>query len=450
MEVPEATASGTVTPHRLARVHGDPLLGELFPSLATGVHWDVDRIRAFLYETGSPHLSYPSIHIGGTNGKGSVASTLSSVLGAAGHRVGLYTSPHLCAFRERFRVGGSTASDADLRSIVDDFGPAVDAHGLTFFEAATALAFHLFARAGIDIAVLEVGLGGRLDATNVVTPLVTAVTNVAMDHAEYLGDSLEAIAVEKAGIVKPGVPFLTAEDDPAVLSVFRRVTDDLGAPMTVVALAGDAELEIDEAHTEFSIATEAWGELRLNTPLVGRHQALNTVLAIRVLEALGAELRPTRVQVEEGVGGVRWPGRTQIEHLEGTTWLFDVAHNPAGIAALVEVLELLRLPGPHVILIGVLGDKDWRSMLPPLFQQVEAVVLTQPPSAPVARRWNPEQVLDEVGSVEVLVEIESDFEVALERAGALAGEGTVIVTGSNHTVGDALCTLGLEPHQCPE
>lgn len=443
----DTPSTGTLAPSRLELRYGDPLLADIFPSLATGVHWDLDRIRGFLAETGSPHEAYPAIHVGGTNGKGSVASTVSSVLLRSGRRVGLYTSPHLCAFRERFSVAGQPVSDDRLRALAVELRDAIIGHGLTFFEAATALAFHLFSRESVDIAVLEVGLGGRLDATNVVSPLVTAVTNVAMDHSEYLGGTLEAIAVEKAGIVKPHVPFLTAEDDPAILEVFRRITTEHGVPMTVVGLGGDARLEIDEDHTAFTLTTRTWGELRLNTPLVGRHQALNAVLAIRILETLDEDLRPSRSAVIRGVETVRWPGRSQVEHLGGTTWLFDVAHNPAGVAALVEVMDFLDLPGPCVVLIAVLGDKDWQSMLPPLFRRGDAVVLTQPPSAPEERRWDPESVVEEVGEVTASVSIEPDFAVALERASILAGEGTVVVTGSNHTVGDALSALALDPFQ---
>ena len=203
---------------------------------------------------------------------------------------------------------------------------------------------------------------------------------------------------------------------------------------------------IDEDHTGFSLETGRWGRLALETPLVGRHQALNAALAVRIAEALPDSLRPDASAVREGVHSVTWPGRTQVEHLGATTWLFDVAHNPAGVDSLVAVLDRLPLPGPRVLVLGVLGDKEWSRMLPPLFERADAVVLTQPPSAPEERRWDPVRAARAVSEGRgPEPEIEPLFEAALERARALAGEGTIVVTGSNHTVGDALSALGLDP-----
>ena len=171
----------------------------------------------------------------------------------------------------------------------------------------------------------------------------------------------------------------------------------------------------------------------------------NAALAVRIVDVLPSELRPSGDSVRAGVAGVSWPGRCQVEHLEGLTWLFDVAHNPAGVQTLVEVLDRLKLDRPVVLLVGVLGDKDWGAMLPDLFERASAAVLTQPPSAPPERRWNPEEAVKAVGDRGLEPEIEDDFEIAMARAAELAGGGTVVVTGSNHTVGDALSRLGLDP-----
>jgi len=442
---PNAASPASPGPERLDHPFADPLVGRLFPPLTTGVHWGLERTERALAELGNPHLRYPSIHVGGTNGKGSVTTTIASALGEAGLRAGCYTSPHLCSFRERIVVGGRALSEAALLERAREVEDVVVRFGLTFFEAATVLGLHAFGAERVDVAVIEVGLGGRLDATNVIRPLVSAVTNVQMDHADYLGDTLEKIAREKAGIVKTGVPFVTGEATPELLEVFRAVTEELGAPFHPVdPLARLEELELARDHTAFTLRTRSWGEVRLRTPLVGRHQASNATLAVEVLEHLPEALRPDREALVRGVSRVVHPGRDQIEVVGGRTWLFDVAHNTAGILSLVDTIDRLDLPRPLVALVGVLGDKDWRSMLPSLFSRAELAILTQPPSAPPERRWDPTAARDAVAHAGPL-RVEEDFLKALASGREAAGRGTVVVTGSCHTVGSALSVLGLEP-----
>ena len=425
-------------------VVGDPLLEELFPGLAHGVHWGLERMEAFLGATGDPHRTYRSIHVGGTNGKGSVGSMVSTVLSRGNHSVGLYTSPHLCAFRERFQVDGVPITDNELRALVLELRSEIARHELTFFEAATGLAFHYFQRRAVDVAVIEVGLGGRLDATNVIDPLLTTITNIAQDHSEYLGETLPEIAREKAGIIKPGVPLITAENDDEILGLLEATCVQVGAPF--ISIRPDLEsldVEMQEDHTTFTIATATWGVLRVRTRLVGEHQAINGALSVLMLEQLPPPLLPSREDLLEGIANVRWPGRAQVEHFGGQTWIFDIAHNTAGAQALASVLQRLDLPKPVVLLTAVLGDKDWRSMLPPLFREADHVVLTQTPSAPLKRRWDPAKAAREAASP--VAEICLDFEKALARVKDLAGSGTIVVTGSTHTVGDALQGLGLAP-----
>lgn len=440
----------SLTPDRLETPFSDPLARRLFPRLATGVHWGLERTRDALADLGDPHRTYPSVHVGGTNGKGSVASTVHSVLRAAGRTVGLYTSPHLCSFRERYIVDGEPVSDEELLAVAEPVRRVVEARGLTFFEAATVLAFQLFRERAVEVVAAEVGLGGRLDATNVLTPAVSAITNVAMDHAEYLGDTLEAIAREKAGIVKRGVPVVVAESDPGLVAIFREVAATVGAPFHPIDPERDLrDLEVDRDHTAFTWTSHTWGELRLRTPLVGRHQAANAALAVEALEHLPEELRPAAGEVLRGVAGVRWPGRDQIEVIGGRTWLFDVAHNTAGVASLVDTLDRLDLPRPRVALVGVLGDKDWRRMLPPLLTRTMEAWLTLPELGPPERRWDPleaRRVLEAApGGSPCPLRIETDFREALARAREAAGEGTVVVTGSVYTVGSALLALGRPP-----
>ena len=429
--------------HPLTQVAGDPLVDELFSHIPHGIEWGLDRMEAFLRDTDDPHVGIPCVHVGGTNGKGSVASTVASVLNCAGHRAGLYTSPHLCSFRERFQISGDPVTEDELRVLARELDPEIRRHSLTFFEATTGLAFHLFQRRGVEVSVIEVGLGGRLDATNVVTPFLTAITNVDLDHCDYLGSTLSEIALEKAGIIKGGVPLLTAEQDDRIRAVLSATCDSLGAPFVHVRsdLEGMA-VDVREDQTAFDVSTAEWGRLRIHTPLLGEHQAVNGALAVALLERVPPRFRPDRAALEEGMSRVHWPGRVQVEHLEGRTWVFDIAHNTAGAGALASVLGQLELQRPIVVLTAVLGDKDWREMLPPLFERADHAILTQAPSAPLARRWDPHMAMAETGSE--IAEIHTDFDDALHRARELADSGTIVVTGSAHTVGDALRGLGLE------
>jgi len=447
--LPEEATAGANSPARMDPPPTDPRTQGLFPPLAMESDWGTERTAAVLAGLGDPHLAYPTLHVGGTNGKGSVAAVLASVLSASGRRTGLYTSPHLIDFGERIQVDGRVLEDGRLRQYAREVGAAVVRGGLTFFEAATVLAFHAFQREAVEVAVVEVGLGGRLDATNVVTPACSIVTNIALDHAEYLGNTLEAIAREKAGIFKPGVPAWSSEQNPDILAQLREAASVRGAPFTALDASRTlGPIAAGRAGTSFVLSTRVWGDLSLHTPLIGRHQALNVALAVRALEGLSEALRPDAEAVRRGVAGVRWPGRVQIEKVDGVTWLLDVAHNPAGVEALAVVLDELELPRPVVALVGVLGDKDWRAMLPPLLQRADLTVLTQPPTAPAERRWDLDEVVGRgsalPGCVGAPVLARAAFSEALETARSHARGGALIVTGSAYTVGAALRALATE------
>jgi dihydrofolate synthase/folylpolyglutamate synthase len=412
-----------------------------------GIRWGLERTKELLAGADDPHRRFRSVHVGGTNGKGSVAALCESALRAdpAGRRVGLYTSPHLVSFAERIRIDGRPAPDEAILAAAERLLPAIERTGATFFEATTAIAFLCFADAGVEVAVVEVGLGGRLDSTNVITPLATAVTNVALDHTQYLGESREAIAREKAGIFKPRIPALTGEADPAVVEVLRRCAADAGAPLTTLEeRVRTIDVETGLTGTRVSFDSATWGVRELSVPLAGVHQGRNAVLAAELLSLLPDPLRPVWETVERGFAGVRWPGRLQVEEVRGTTWLFDVAHNPAGVAVLVDALGGLDLPRPLVLVTGILADKEWSGMLGPLLARADAAILTTPPTAPPSRRWDPAAAArwaaDQLGAAPRVIE---DFEAALNRATTLAPHGTILVTGSVHTVGDALATLQL-------
>jgi dihydrofolate synthase/folylpolyglutamate synthase len=416
----------------------------LFPALATGVEWGLGRTERALATLGDPHRAFHSLHVGGTNGKGSVTATLASVCRHAGSRSGSYTSPHLRSFLERIIVDGHPVAEERLSVYADEARAAVSACGLTFFEAATVLAFHTFAREGVEMAAVEVGLGGRLDATNVLVPEVSGVTNIAMDHADYLGDTLADIAREKAGIVKPGVPFVTGETDPALLAIFADAAGGAGAPLRVVRPEDVRDVEVHPAGTTLRVRTDSWGDLELETPLVGAHQAANTAVAVAMLDVMPADLRPDAAAVRAGVASVRHHGRNEVRVIAGLTWLFDVAHNPAGILTLTDTIDRLALPRPLVALVGILGDKNWRAMLPPLLERADALVLAVPPSVPADRRWEPREVAGALTGAGRPVVAFDDFREAVAEAGRRAGTGTVVVTGSVHTVGGAMRVLSVD------
>jgi dihydrofolate synthase/folylpolyglutamate synthase len=208
----------------LSALDYEELVRELFPRLTGGIRWGLERTRALLSAVGDPHTAYATIHVGGTNGKGSVAATIAGILHAAGHRTGLYSSPHLTTFRERIRIDGTPIEEAALLAAAERLWPHIRATEPSFFEATTAIGFLALADAGVDVAVIEVGLGGRLDATNVIAPVLSVLTNVSLDHVQLLGNTVEEVAREKAGIIKPGTPALTAETDLLVLEIFRART----------------------------------------------------------------------------------------------------------------------------------------------------------------------------------------------------------------------------------
>lgn len=419
----------------------------LFARTGRGIRWGLETTRELLAGVGDPHRHFRSIHIGGTNGKGSVAALTDAALRAGGRRrrVGLYTSPHLVSFSERIRVDGTPVQDEAIVEAAERLRPAIERTGASFFEATTAIAFHCFAGADVEIAVVEVGLGGRLDSTNVLEPLVAAVTNVAFDHTEYLGNSLAEIAAEKAGIFKPAIPAITAESDPTALEVMRRQATKVGSPFnTLDELVRSLGEATDLEGTRVELESARWGRRVLRTPFPGLHQVRNALLAAETLGTLPDDLRPSWDELEAGFASARWPGRLQVVRRGSTTWVLDVAHNPAGVDVLVSALNQLDLPRPIVLVTSILRDKPWGEMLAPLAQLADSSILTIPASAPSNRRWDPEAAAswlrENHGLRARVIEALHD---AISRAETLAPHGTVLVTGSVHTVGDAMTALGI-------
>ena len=415
-------------------------LSLLFARTGGTSRYGLDRVRGLLAQLGDPHLAVPVFHVAGTNGKGSTVATLEALLRARGLRVARFTSPHLVDFRERIVVEGRPIAEDAVVAFLRRWMPAAERLGATFFEITTALAFDHFARAGVDVAVVETGLGGRLDSPNVVSPRGAGVTAIGLDHVELLGDTLERIAVEKAGIYKAGVPAVVGELDPAVRAVLVERARAAGAA-PVREVAGECvvrDVRVGREGTSFTLDAP-FGHARLVTPLLGGFQAHNVATALTMLDAAGARWRVTAAEAAPALAGVRLPGRFQW----AGRYLFDVAHNPDGARVLAETLAALAPARPVAALVTVLADKDWRGMLRALAPVVDRFILSTAPTAPPGRVWHPEEAQAYAGANGWAAELEPDFDRALARA-EQAG-ATVLVTGSFHTVGDAMLRLQVDP-----
>jgi dihydrofolate synthase/folylpolyglutamate synthase len=414
------------------------VLEYLFARTTGQFKFGLERTVQLLEHLGNPHRAYPSIHVAGTNGKGSSVATMATLMTANGRRVATYTSPHLVDFRERIIVGGSPIPPADVVDFVERHLPMIEEIGASFFEATTAMAFDYFARAGADIAVIEAGLGGRLDSTNVLTPLVAGVTSIGLDHTEYLGTTLDAIALEKAGIFKPGVAAVIGERDARIRILLAERARELGAT-TIRVVADEVVLEnvsVDEKGTRCELR---WRDerLTLRTPLTGVHQAANLAFSLVALDAAG-DLAPLDA-VASDLRNVRIPGRFQ----RVGSFVFDVAHNPAGTEVLTETLSAVAPPTPVTVVLCVLRDKDWREMIRILSRVADGFIITMAPTAPASRAWDLEEAATFSRELGLDVEPVADFSQALNRASARGG--TVLVTGSFHTVGDAMSLLQVSP-----
>lgn len=412
----------------------------LFARTGGGVKVGLERTEQLLAAAGNPQRRFASLHVAGTNGKGSVCATLDALLRAKGVRVGRYTSPHLVDFRERITIDDVPIAEERVVEFVRDWTATCEQIGATFFEATTALAFLSFADANVDVAVVEVGLGGRLDSTNVIRPLVAGVTSIGLDHAEWLGDTTAAIAREKAGIYKPGVPAVVGDLDPEIRGLLAGWARDAGAS-SVHVLADECTfgpIVVDGAGTRFDVAWQG-ASSTLRTPLTGRFQAQNTMTALLMLAAAGPGYATTLDEAASALGGVRLAGRFQ----RAGDYLFDVAHNPAGAAVLAETLRADPPRRPLVALFGVLADKNWRAMMDALAPVVDHFVLTTPPTAPPDRVWRVDDALTYAAEHGWSATVCRDFDAAL--AAAARPGATVLVTGSFHTVGDAMSRLPLSP-----
>ena len=357
--------------------------------------FDLDRVRGLLHALGDPHQAYATIHVAGTKGKGSVSSLSASSLTAAGHRTGLYTSPPLVRLTERIRVDGEEISEEAVVELMEDLRPHVDKiPGLTMFEVLTALGFLHFAHQGVDCAVIEVGLGGRLDATNVLTPLVSVITSLSYDHMNVLGDSLSDIAREKAGIIKSGVPLVLAPQQYEAQRVVEEIAAERGAPLIQVGrewlfAPGGHDLESQSLYIwpakEQALADafidsggrEEWAPPRYEIPLLGYHQVINAAVAYAALQVVReAGISLDEAAIRQGFRTISWPGRFQILSRSPAV-LVDSAHNRDSALRLRIALDDYFPGKPVTLVFGAMADKDIPGMLAELLPRVSRLILTQ-------------------------------------------------------------------------
>jgi dihydrofolate synthase/folylpolyglutamate synthase len=325
------------------------LLSYLYGLRRLGIKTGLRHTRELLACCGNPETQFRSIHISGTNGKGSVAAMSASILQAAGMKVGLYTSPHLIRFNERIRINGIPIEDEWIGEFMQTYRDPVERIQTTFFETTTALAFSCFAAENVDIAVIETGLGGRLDSTNVLEPAITAITPVSLDHRDILGDKLEVIAAEKAGIIKVRTPLVLGPQEPEVLAVLETTAQKQSAPLLTVDQPQFKKVDVTEQGTTF-----IFNGSRYEIPLLGYHQAVNAGMAIQIINGTVPGLR--REVVQQGLRSVNWPGRLQQLHAQPPIF-YDVAHNAHGLRIVIRTLQRIYGKAP-VILLVLKGDKE--------------------------------------------------------------------------------------------
>ena len=396
-----------------------------------GIVFGLDNISWILSLLGNPQDAFKAVHIAGTNGKGSVSAMVAEILRAGGALTGVYTSPHVVSFTERITINGEPIREGEVveltRFIKERIDRADPGRHFTFFDFTTALAFEYFKRRGVEVAVVEVGLGGRLDSTNVIHPLVTVITNVDFDHQDYLGTTIEEIAREKAGVVKEHVPVVTGARG-AALEIIREAADK-----TDLYVLGEAFTykKQDEQVMWYRGMQRTFEGLSLG--LRGDHQLFNAALALCAVELLNAAgFTLNEAAIRQGLAAVQWPGRLELVRIPGKPLiLLDGAHNPAGVRSLAAYLSTHFLDKKRILLFGVMKDKAFGEMLPELLPEVGHVILTKPE---VGRAALPDDVARYAPGALVTSSVREALAEALKRA---CGDDLLIITGSFYTLGEA-------------
>lgn len=408
-----------------------------------GIKLELDTIAGILKRLGSPEKTFHTVHIAGTNGKGSIASTIAAVLQSAGISTALYTSPHLIKFNERFSINGVAVSDDE---IVDAYHAVLDAdtgeRKATFFELATAMGFYLFARKKVAWAVIETGMGGRLDATNVLTPALSIITNLSIEHTDYLGETLAEIAGEKAGIIKNNVPVITGVDQPEALAVIQQIATDKSAPLLVAGNDFSVTPRETNPSPRFDFQGTSWMFQDLVTPLPGSHQIANAALALAACEQLTQKHKSnpappllTEQMIRKGLETVRWPGR--LEYIRrNPDVILDGAHNLQAAENLGRFLKTEAHLKSLTLVLGILDDKPFEEMLAYLVPTADRIIFTRPK---IDRNLDPQRLKTAAAAfTRVPMEIIEDVGAAVTHAvNTTPPEGTVCVAGSLYVAGEA-------------
>ncbi len=406
-----------------------------------GMRPGLERIEGLLDALGRPEQRYRLVQVGGTNGKGSVSAMLAAILRSAGHRVGLYTSPHLVSFRERIRVDGEAIPEDGVVDGVEALGTLVARLDATTFEATTALALDHFAREAVDVAVLEVGLGGRLDATTVGSPDVAVIAQIDLDHQAILGPTIEAIAAEKAAII-PSRLAICAAQSPAAERVIVARADAVGVPLLLEGRELSVSVEGRGPDGQRLTCTgPGWSLAGLELAMPGSYQPSNALLAVAAARALGAGEAPIR----DGLARAWWPGRFQVVRRPQGFLVLDGAHNPAGARALARSLRDVFGEAPITFVLGILADKDAAGIIAVLAPLADRFILVAPPSA---RAIAPDALRALVPATVKNVEVAGSPAEALEHAGRAAPTPVICVAGSLFLIGDVLRYLSGSDKPC--
>jgi len=424
------------------------LLDELFAMAFVGIKPGLERIEVLCASVGDPQDTYPVIHVAGTNGKGSLCAMIAAVLQGAGLKVGLYTSPHIERFNERIRVNGVQIADVDVARLARPLMDAAVAIQGTFFEVTTAMAFQYFAEQRVEVAVIETGLGGRLDATNIVSPMLTAITSIDFDHMEYLGSTLESIAGEKAGIIKAGTPCVIAEPRRELRAVFEARSLQVGAPFVFVD--DEVHVDVDTMHPDLSMTVSVItrdDRFYVTTDLCGAHQARTVATVIACWPYLEQLLPRAAVDVLSDAQRRAWylplaaiheltglQGRIQLLQTEPPV-ILDVAHNPASMAALVQTLRACGYQEHSLnVVFGVMADKDASVMIDILYPMVRHLYAC----APAYKRAMPAQGVAQIAAEHDIPAITTHESVVAAVQAAVATHTPVLICGSFYVAEEAL------------
>ncbi len=416
-----------------------------------GIKLGLDNIRTLMSLFNNPQKDFLSVHVAGTNGKGSTSAMIASMLQASGLKVGLFTSPHLVSFTERVRINNEKISEQDVVGLTDEIRKAIsktDDFSPTFFEVVTTIGFLYFKRNNIDIAIIETGMGGRLDATNVIKPEVSVITNISYDHKEFLGNALKEIAGEKAGIIKEGIPVVTSRQDKSAMQVLRKKADEQGSEIFEYGKDFSAVLKEEDIN---GCVFDYQGEAKINNlwmPLIGRHQMFNAASALKAVEILSKRLPDmsglSPDVMRTGLETVKWPGRLEFVSYNPPI-LIDGAHNPDASAVLADSLKRLFLKKYNrmILILGVMADKDIEGILSPLLPLASQIICTVPN---YSRAESPQRLADRAVSmgyknIHTAPAVMKAIELAKSKIKD-AKSDLILITGSLYTIGEVKEILG--------